>query len=225
MAIDKKILKAVVPAIAGGTIGVGVLAVYERVKTGWWPWEKEPEPEDEVEDLEDNFWYVSIPSDKAPSYPLIEYRDVGEETLGDSELAHKPNIFLFETQMPVTAAHVISQEEFMDIAPESQHVATWFIDDEIFAGLDDMLDELDPMEVCGGIGEDAMLTLKSGTVSGLYVLCGDGETGLEIVVSHGNYLEEYEAIQEILAADIADSEGYSQQGADEVVISRTSRRR
>lgn len=219
MVIDKKkILKTVVPAIAGGAIGVGALAVYERVKTGWWPWEKEPEPEDEGEDdLEDD--------DETPSYPLVEYRDGEEETLGDSELAHKPNIFLFETQTPVTAAHVISQEEFMDLAPESQHVATWFIDDEIFAGLDDVLDELDPMDVCGGIGEDALLTLKSGTVSGLYVMCGDGETGLEIIVSHGNYLEEYEAIQEILAADIADSEGYSQQGADEVVISRTSRRR
>jgi hypothetical protein len=217
MVIDKKkILKAVVPAIAGATVGVGVLAVYERVKTGWWPWEKEPEPEDEVEDLDD---------DEAPSYPLVEYRNGDEETLGDSELAHKPNIFLFETQTPVMTTRVISQEEFMDLAPESQHVATWFIDDEIFAGLDDMLDELDPMEVCGGIGEDALLTLKSGTVSGLYVMCGDGETGLEIIVSHGNYLEEYEAIQEILAADIADSEGYSQQGADEVVISRTSRRR
>lgn len=217
MVIDKKILKTVMPAVAGGVIGVCALAVYERVKIGWWPWEKDPEHEDDGdEDQED---------DEALSYPLVEYRDGEEETLGDSELAHKPNIFLFETQMPVTTARIISQEEFMDLAPEAQHVATWFIDDEIFAGLDDMLDELDPMEVCGGIGEDAMLTLKSGTVSGLYVLCGDGETGLEIIVSHGNYLEEYETIQEILASDIADSEGYSQQGADEVVISRTSRRR
>lgn len=218
MVIDKKILKTVMPAVAGGVIGVCALAVYERVKIGWWPWEKEPEPEDDsVEDPEDN--------DEEPSYPLVEYRDGEEETLGDSELAHKPNIFLFETQRPVTEAHVISEEEFMDLPQESHHVATWFIDDEIFAGLDCDLDELDPMEVFGGIGDDALLTLKSGTVSGLYVMCGDGETGLEIIVSHGNYLEEYETIQEILAADIAYSEGYSQQGADEVVISRTSRRR
>lgn len=232
----EKLAFTIAGAVAGALAGPGILAVCERVKTGWWPWEH---PEEETEESEET------------SHPLVEYRvDVpttivgddsrlrrleqlieekavenAEESVGDSELAHKPNIFLIETEAPdgKLKAHLATQDEFMELPPEKQHAATWFAEDEILAGEDERLDELDPATVHGGI-EDAIEALKEGFTSGVYVICKDGE-GLEIVVSHGNYLEEFEANQAAIAEDISDEEGYSHPEAREVTFARTSRRR
>ena len=236
----EKLAFAIAGAVAGALAGPGILAVCERVKTGWWPWEH---PADEVEEAE-----FDRPDET--SHPLVEYRvepevktqiladdrrlrrleqlieekasENAEESVGDSELAHKPSIF---EVMPdgKLEARIVDQDEFMELPPEKQHAATWFSEDEILAGEDERLDELDPATVHGGI-EDAVEALKEGFMSGVYVICKDGE-GLEIVVSHGNYLEEFEANQAAIAEDISDEEGYSHPEAREVTFARTSRRR
>lgn len=196
---------AAVGTVGGALLGAGAYLVYDRVRNGYWPWED-----------------------------LWEDDGEDEETLGDSELAHKPDIFSYiatsdeESGLPPfkpaeadsveellvearVVPRVISQEEYMDLETSNQRVACWFAEDEILAGEDERLDELNPADIHGGIGDEALEELKSGSVSGLFVLCGDGETGLEIVVSHGNYLEEYESLQAAEAEVIISDEGYSEE--------------
>ena len=72
------------------------------------------------------------------------------------------------------------------------HVATYFWMDDIFAGVDEKLDILDKEESFGGIPAAAFDEAKE--KGGVYVLCGDGKTLLEIYGSDGNYLEELKAV-------------------------------
>ena len=126
--------------------------------------------------------------------------NIEEETVGDTALnSEKPDIFSLESdeEPEIVAVNVskypgeiIDMKAFQMIPEDNRHVCTYFIEDEILAGYDDDLDIIEPMAAYGGIPEEALDMLKY-NASGVYVMCADHETALEIVGSHGNYLEEY----------------------------------
>lgn len=124
----------------------------------------------------------------------VEYYDGREEAV--STVEEKPDIFSIELETekvqrrPADRGYLLSPEEFASIEEENRHVATYFVEDDILAGYDDELEEIEPDMAYGGIPADILETLRYGG-SGTYVMCGNGVTALEIVASHGNYLEEY----------------------------------
>lgn len=217
-------------------IAVGILSAGAGFAAGYWYRGRNVEDleaeYDEVE--EDRDEPVTLVSTEVPEKPPITmYGVMGTYQLVDhqedmvEEVASNPEGVLTEIIGKYESkGRQLSAEEFMDWPQENAKVATWFIDDEILAGEDDLLDQLDPEEIHGGLPEDVILTLKSGVVSGVYALCNDGETAMEIVVSHGNYLEEYEALVAAQAEEIAREEGYSEAAhASHVTYAPRRRRR
>lgn len=82
--------------------------------------------------------------------------------------------------------------ELRELDGYEDHAATYFWEDDIFAGVDNQLDILDKEESFGGI--PAAAYDEAMDKGGAYVLCGDGKTLLEIYGSDGNYLEELKAV-------------------------------
>ena len=100
-----------------------------------------------------------------------------------------------EETVEVTPNTIITKKDWLELRKldgYDDHVATYFWEDDIFAGVDDKLDILDKEESFGGIPAAAYDEAMS--KGGAYVLCGDGKTLLEIYGSDGNYLEELKAV-------------------------------
>ena len=100
-----------------------------------------------------------------------------------------------EEAVEVKPNTIITKKDWLELRKldgYEDHVATYFWEDDIFAGVDDKLDILDKEESFGGIPAAAFDEAMD--KGGAYVLCGDGKTLLEIYGSDGNYLEELKAV-------------------------------
>ena len=131
--------------------------------------------------------------------PDIFSLDLGSDTDGDApmmvqSLWAKNGEEAEEEDLPEPKT-IISKKKWNELREKDGYVdrvATYFWQDDIFAGVDDKLDILDKEESFGGIPPKAFE--EASDKGGAYVLCGDGVTLLEIYGSDGNFLEELKAV-------------------------------
>lgn len=170
--------------IAVGSLTVGVLApkAIQKIEHAYKDWRynrnQKQQENPKITEITDEFTFVSTDTD-GDTFPLLNTQkpDIFE-VLDDGEEQAKPS----------DRGYLLSMVEFQSIEEENTHTAAYFIEDEILAGLDEELMELDKETLFGGIPDEAIDMLKEGI--GVFVMCGDGVNAIEIVPSHGNYLEE-----------------------------------
>lgn len=173
---------------------------------------------DRVEDeweIWDDYDYRSMEGHEDELTSFEDEETVEEKPYLNSEsVPEKPSIFSLETveedTVDVNTPRHISIETYQAIDEEHAHAATYFVEDDILAGVDNKLDELDPEDIFGGIPDDALTELRNGSVSGMYVLCGNGIDAMEIMTSHDNYLEAYNETVELEVDKIMAESGYSE---------------
>lgn len=101
----------------------------------------------------------------------------------------------------------INEEDYIHSQPGFvKRTATWFTVDEVLAGFDDMLEEVDIEDVVAPKDVSMMMGfLKNEDVEAVYYRDTSIETDYEIIKSDANWLDEMRAVQ----GRIADEEGYS----------------
>lgn len=209
---EHKSVSIAIMGMCGIGIGIAAMRFVEKLNhddgvTPFWSFEpygeREEEEEDDIEnDIED---WGDDEVDEAPS------EEEEKPYLNSSAVPEKPSMSdILEPGTPDTPKPtIISMEDYQALEDDHMHVATYFVEDEILAGVDDDLDELDPQDVFGGVPEEALTELKNGSTSGLYVMCGNGMDAIEIVSSHDNYLEAYNEAVNTRVDEIMADTGYS----------------
>ena len=200
---EHKSVSIAIMGMCGIGIGITVVRFMEKLEhddgvTPFWSFKPYGEQEHGWEDDEEEDDEVAEAASEEEEKPY----------LNSSAVPEKPS--MADILEPDTLnPNVISMDTYQALEDEHMHVATYFVEDDILAGVDDDLDELDPQDVFGGVPEEALAELKNGSTSGLYVMCGNGIDGIEIVSSHDNYLEAYNEAVNTRVDEIMADTGYS----------------